>query len=177
MFATSHLWCSLRWWIHCPLACVQLRKNRSALSTFVEKDSPSSTGQQKVRLSEGRPILVTFHLSLVLVGATNIFSELIHPLLKLPNCVLKQQLQILQLSEALGSAFSLFERQEQSLSAYCHFHLLMFDPPENTTLYTETTLKTASLFSREINHRMCQIYKEDGVVNRFLTVQRHFWTP
>ena len=128
---------------------VQLRKNRSALSTFVEKDSPSSTGQQKVRLSEGRPILVTFHLSLVLVEATNIFSELIHPLLKLPNCVLKQQLQILQLSEALGSAFSLFERQEQALSAYCHFHLLMFDPPENTTLYTETTLKTAfAIFSR-----------------------------
>ena len=21
MFATSHLWCSLPWWIHCPLAC------------------------------------------------------------------------------------------------------------------------------------------------------------
>ena len=63
-------------------------------------------GQRKVRLSEGRPILVTFHLFLVLVGATNIFSELIHPLLKLPNCVLKQQLHILQLSEALGSAFA-----------------------------------------------------------------------
>ena len=152
---------------------VQLRKNRNALSTFVEKDSPSSTGQRKVRLSEGRPILVTFHLSLVLLGATNIFSDLIHPLLKLPNCVLKQQLQILQLSEARGSAFSLFEKQEQALSAYCNFHPLMFDLPENTTLYAETTLKTA-LFSREINHRMCQIYKEDGIVIRFLTVQRHF---
>ena len=93
--------------------------------------------------------MVTLHL--FLVGATNIFSELIHPLLKLPNCVLKQQLQILQLSEALGSAFSLFERQEQSLSAYCHFHLLMFDPPENTTLYTETMLKTA-LELLEINY-------------------------
>ena len=103
------------------------------------KRSPSSTRQRKVRLSEGRPILVTFHLSLVLVGATNIFLELIHPLLKSPNCVLKQQLQILQLSEALGSAFSLFERQEQALSAYCHFHPLIFDFPENTTLYTETT--------------------------------------
>ena len=100
----------------------------------------SSTGQRKVRLSEGRPILLTFHLFLVLVGATNIFSELIHPLLKLPNCVLKQQLQILQLSEALGSAFSLFEKQEQALSAYCHFRPLMLDLPENTTLYTETTL-------------------------------------
>ena len=59
---------------------VQLRKNRNALSTFVEKDSPSSTGQRKVRLSEGRPILVTFHLFLVLVGGTNIFSELISSL-------------------------------------------------------------------------------------------------
>ena len=100
-------------------------------------------GQRKVRLSEGRPILVTFHLFLVLAGATNIFSELIHPLLKLPNCVLKQQLHILQLSEAPGSAFSFFEKQEQALLVYCHFHPLMFDLPENTTLYTETTLKIA----------------------------------
>ena len=34
-----------------------------------------------------------------------------------------------------------------------------------------------SLFSREINYRMYQIYKEDGVVNRVLTPRRHFWTP
>ena len=34
-----------------------------------------------------------------------------------------------------------------------------------------------SVFSREINYRMYQIYKEDGVVNRFLTARRHFWTP
>ena len=87
--------------------------------------------------------MVTFHLFLVLVGALNIFSELIHPLLKLPNRVLKQQLHILQLFEALGSAFSLFEKQEQALSAYCHFHPLIFDLPENNTLYTETTLKIA----------------------------------
>ena len=99
--------------------------------------------QRKVRLSDVRPIFITFHLFLVLIGATNIFSELIHPLLKLPNCVLKEQLHILQLSEALGSAFSLFEKQEQALSAYCHFHPLIFDLPENATLYTETTLKTA----------------------------------
>ena len=45
-------------------------------------------GQRKVRLSEGRPILVTFHFFLVLLGATNVFSELIHPRLKLLNCVL-----------------------------------------------------------------------------------------
>ena len=34
-----------------------------------------------------------------------------------------------------------------------------------------------SLFSREINYRMYQIYKEDGVVNRVLTPRRQFWTP
>ena len=33
-------------------------------------------------------MLVTFHFFLVLLGATNVFSELIHPRLKLPNCVL-----------------------------------------------------------------------------------------
>ena len=49
-------------------------------------------------------------------------SELIHSLLKLPNCVLKQQPHILQLFEVLGSALSLFEEQEQALSAYCHFY-------------------------------------------------------
>ena len=38
-----------------------------------------------------------------------ILSELIQSLLKLPNCPLKQQPHILQLSEALGLAFSVFE--------------------------------------------------------------------
>ena len=42
------------------------------------------------------------NVSPFLVGATNTFSELIHPLIKLPNCVLK----FYNLSEALGS-FSL----------------------------------------------------------------------
>ena len=77
-------------------------------------------GQKEVRLSEGLPTLVTFHL--FLVGITKIFSELIRPLLKLPTCVLKQQPHILQLCEGHGSAFSLFEEKEQALSAYCHFH-------------------------------------------------------
>ena len=62
------------------------------------------------------------------------FSELIHPLLKLPNCVLKQQPHILQLSEVLGSAFSLFEKQERALLAYCHFHsFLIFQKTRHCT--------------------------------------------
>ena len=68
---------------------------------------------------------------------------------------------------------------------------LAFDLPENTTLHRETTLKTAlelldteftkrfeakcrqyhALFSREIDHRVYQIYKEGGVVNGFLTAR------
>ena len=177
MFATSHLWCSLPWWIPVSVGVFSCERIAAQFSPLWRKIL-LRRGQQKVRLSEGRPILLTFHVFLVPVGATDIFSELIHPVLKLPNCVLKQQLHILQLSEALGSAFSrLFEKQEQALSAYCHFHPLIVDLSENTTLYTKTTPKTAFAISREINHRMYQIYKEDGVVNRFLTVRRHFWTP
>ena len=63
------------------------------------------------------------NVSPFLVGATNIFSELIHPLLKL-NCVLKQHgRHILQLSEALSSFnFLPLQGAGQALSAYCHFH-------------------------------------------------------
>ena len=132
--------------------------------------------QRKVRLSEGRPILVTVHLFLILVGGTNIFSELIHPVLKLPNCVLKQQLHMLQLSNAHSSAFSLFEKQEQALLAYCHFRPLIFDLSQKKSLHCtrKQRLRLLPLFSREINYRMYQIYKEDGVVNRFLTARGHF---
>ena len=152
--------------------------------------------QRKLRLLEGRPALVTFHL--FLVGATNIFSELIHPLLKLLNCVLKQQPHILQLSQVIGSGFSLFEEQEQTLSAYCHFHSFI-DLPENTTLYTETMLKTAlelleinyvQLSTQDLklsanNNTHCSLaqtitryikFTESGVVNTFFTARRHFWT-
>ena len=73
----------------------------------------------------------------------------------------------------------IFEKQEQALLAYCHFHPLIFYLSENTSLHCtrKQRLRLLPLFSREINHRMYQIYKEDGVVNRFLTARRHFWTP
>ena len=58
-------------------------------------------GQQKVNFSEGQPTLVMSHF--FLVGATNIISGLIQPLLKLLNFVLKQKPHILQSSEVLGS--------------------------------------------------------------------------
>ena len=93
-----------------------LRKHRSTGLTFCTaikllwRKTLIHRRQRKLRLLDGRSALVTFHL--FLVGATNIFSELIHPLLKLLNCVLKQQPHILQLSEVIGTGFSLFEEQE-----------------------------------------------------------------
>ena len=139
MFATSHL--CLPWWIHRPLACSAAKESQRSFHLCGERFSFVEDNEKFVYQKIGQ--VVTFHLFLVPVGALNIFSELIHPFLKLPNRVFKQQLHILQLSEALGSAFSLFEKQGQALSAYCHFHPLIFDLPENNTLYTETTLKIA----------------------------------
>ena len=89
--------------------------------TFVQHNRQKSCGEKFsfvegdkkfiIFLLGGWLNLVTFHF--FLVGAINMFSELIHPLLKLPNCVLKQQLHILQIFEVLGSLFSLFEEQDR----------------------------------------------------------------
>ena len=84
--------------------------------TLVEKDSPSSR-TTKSSFSVGWPTLVSFPL--FLVGPTNTFSELIHPLLKLPNCVLNSTIYPKRLAL---SAYSLFEEQAQALLAFCHFH-------------------------------------------------------
>ena len=86
--------------------------------TLVEKDSPSSTTTKSSFFSRSAHF---GDVSPYLVGATNTFSELIHPLVKLPNCVLKQQPHILPKHLAL-SAFSLFEEQAQALLSYYHFH-------------------------------------------------------
>ena len=60
-----------------------------------------------------------------LVGATNTFSELIHPLVKLPNCVLK----FYNLSEALGS-FGFLPLREAGTGFVVVLPLpLVFDPP------------------------------------------------
>ena len=116
--------------------------------------------QRKVRLSEGRPILVTFHLFLVLVGGTNIFSELISSLKIAKLCF-----------ETTAAHATIIKRTQLSF-------LPLREPKrkENTSLHCtrKQRLRLLPLFSREINHRMYQIYKEDGVVNRFLTALRHF---
>ena len=60
-----------------------------------------------------------------LVGATNTFSELIHPLVKLPNCVLK----FYNFSEALGS-FGFLSLREAGTGFVVVLPLpLVFDPP------------------------------------------------
>ena len=35
----------------------------------------------------------------------------------------------------------------------------------------------SAIYPKQINHRVYQIPKEGGVVNRFLTARRHFWIP
>ena len=61
--------------------------------TLVEKDSPSWRTTKSSFFSRSAHF---GDVSPFLVGATNTFSELIHPFVKLPNCILKQQPQILQ---------------------------------------------------------------------------------
>ena len=61
--------------------------------TLVKKDSPSSRTTKSSFFSSSANF---GNVSAFLVAATNTFSQLIHPLIKLPNCVLKQQLHILQ---------------------------------------------------------------------------------
>ena len=169
--------------------------------TLVKKDSPSSRTTKSSFFSSSANF---GNVSPFLVAATNTFSQLIHPLIKLPNCVLKQQLHILQLilSEAFGS-FGFLHLQGAGTGFVGVLPLpLIFDPPLyilHFTIYTafhrEATLKTAleflvysvkiwsqvqkitRVFSLEINHRVYQILKEGRVVNRFLTAQQHFWTP
>ena len=100
------------------------------------------------------------------------------PLFKLPNCPLKQQPHILQLSAALCLAFSLFEEQQQALLAYCHFCSFWNFQKTLYTLHTETMLKTGYSIQHKIwSHWVYQIYKVGGVVNRFLTAWQHFWIP
>ena len=91
--------------------------------------------------------------------------------------VLNEQRHILQLSEALGSALPLREAGTGFVGVLPlpSTHFLIFQKTQHCTRKQRSRL--LSLFSREINHRMYQIYKEDGVVNRFLTARRHFWTP
>ena len=108
--------------------------------TLVEKNSPSSRTMKSSLIR--RPANFG-NVHLFLLRATNMFSELIHPLLKLPNCAFKQPPHILQLSEALGSAFSLFEEQEQALSSYCHFRSFLIYTREQRSRLALEVLDTA----------------------------------
>ena len=102
--------CSLPWWIHSVRWCVQffsnVRKHRSAVFNLGHLCSARKLlwrkillrrGQRKVRLSEGWLTLVSFHL--FLVWAKSINSELIHPILKLPN-YLKRSAQLSPISRS-----------------------------------------------------------------------------
>ena len=105
--------------------------------TLVEKDSPSSRTTKSSFFS----CLANFgNVSRFLVGATNTFSELIHPLINLPNCVLK----FYNLSEALSS-FGLLPFRGAGTGFVGVLPLpFIFDPPLCILhFHREATLKTA----------------------------------
>ena len=98
--------------------------------TLVEKDSPSSRTTKSSFFSRSANF---GNVSPFLVGATNTFSELIHPLIKLPSCVLK----FYNLFKALGS-FGLLPLGEAGIGFAGVLPLpLMFDPPLNILHFTE----------------------------------------
>ena len=99
--------------------------------TLVEKDSPSSRTTKSSFFSRSAHF---GNVSPFLVGATNTFSELIHPLIKLPNCVLK----FYNLSQALGSLISFLPHQGAGTGFVGVLPLpLVFDPPLYILHFTE----------------------------------------
>ena len=140
MFATSHLWCSLPWWIHCPLACSVAKESHRSFHLCGEillrrLDNEKFVYLRSANFGNVSPFSSSSR------GNKHIFRA--YPsTLKIAELCFETTAanSIIIWSARLSSAFSLFEKQEQALSAYCHFHPLMFDLPENTTLYTETTL-------------------------------------
>ena len=61
------------------------------------------------------------------------------PPLKLPNCALKQQPPILQLSEAFSSVFSLFEEQEQAFVRVLPLPLILIFQKIRSQVQTKVT--------------------------------------
>ena len=84
--------------------------------TLVEKDSPSSRTTKSSFFSRSTHFGI---VSPFLVGATNTFSELIHPL---KNCQTVFWNYTIYPKRSSLSAYSPFEEQAQALLAYCHFH-------------------------------------------------------
>ena len=111
--------------------------------TLVKKDSPSSRTTKSSFFSSSANF---GNVSPFLVAATNTFSQLIHPLIKLPNCVLKQQLHILQFIRSAR----LFQLSPSSRSRhrFCwrtatSTHFWSSTIYRYTTFHREATLKTA----------------------------------
>ena len=98
---------------------------------LLEKDSPSSRTTKSSFFSRSANF---GNVSPFLVGATNTFSELIHPLIKLPNCVFK----FYSLSQALGSLISFLPLQGAGTGFVGVLPLpLVFDPPLYILHFTE----------------------------------------
>ena len=104
---------------------LSLGKHRSPVSnlcsageqTLVEKGSPSSRTTKSSFFSR---LANLGNVSPFLVGATNRFSELIRPFIKLSKTVFSNS--TIYLKRSALSAYSPFEEHVQALLTYCHFH-------------------------------------------------------
>ena len=176
MFATSHLWCSLPWWIHCPLACSVARESQRSFHlcggrfSFVDWTTKSSFIRRLANFGNVSPFsstgrgnkhLFRAYLSTLKIAELCFETTAAHSII-----IWSAQLGFLPLREA-GTGF-VGVLPLPSTHAWSSNDL---------SLYAETTHKTAFAIPSRNQAPDVSNYKEDGVVNRFLTARRHFWTP
>ena len=174
MFATSHL--CLPWWIHCPLACSVAKESQRSFHLCGERFS-FVEDNEKVRLSEGRPSGNVSPFSSSSRGIKHIFRAYPSTLKIAEPCFETTAAH----STIIWSARLGFLPPREAGTGFVGVLPLpsthAWSSRKHRSLYAETTHKTAFAIPSRNQAPDVSNYKEDGVVNRFLTARRHFWTP
>ena len=164
--------------------------------TLVEKDSPTSRTTKSSFFSRSANF---GNVSPFLVGTTNTFSRLVHPLLKLPNCVLKfynlSETPVFWLTPSSRTRHRLRWRTATSThfwspTIYTTFHYIHYISHRSNAnnrfritgysikIWSQVPTITQAILLRNQSLSVSKlIHKESGVVNRFLTAWQHVWTP
>ena len=176
MFAASHLWCSLPWWIHCPLACSVARELQSSFHlcggrfSFVDWTTKSSFIRRLANFGNVSPFSSTGrgnkHLFRAYPSTLKIAELCFETTVAHSIIIWSAQLGFLPLREA-GTGFV-------GVLPLPSTHA--WSSRKHRSLYAETTHKTAFAIPSRNQAPEVSNYKEDGVVNRFLTARCHFWT-
>ena len=177
MFATSHLWCSLPWWIHCPLACSVAKESQRTFHlcgerfSFVDWTTESSLIRRSANFGNVSPFSSTGR------GNKHLFRA--YPsTLKIPELCFETTAahSIISWSAQLGF-LPLREAGTGFVGVLPLSSTHAWSSRKHRSLYAETTHKIAFAIPSRNQAPDVSNYKEDGVVNRFLTARRHFWTP